>query len=678
MNLILIFNLLIIPLENHKNLVYKNTSGFDEVSNQDITIIKASNGYDTNLSLIESINEVFWGENMTFSVNFTFTDDGGTTWKPITDPSAYCNLTIKSISLGKILIKETLIPQANGNFSITINSSRLSAGYSEEYYFVEVNGFHPIYNNPDPLPLLIKVRALPTGYAIYDYESRQQITDGWYTQCFNELLNITIRYYDSANQNDLFGATMNYIWDSSESQFYADPVYDGYYTFTLNTSDAPYIGINYIIIIASLENYTTQAFAIYLRVRERPTTLNNKTGILYIPMSIWAGMSYNFSFEYRDYLTKEKLSNLDVSIYNWQKLDATGNIIPGESGVGTLVEDIHKNYTLDFDTKNRNVGYYMLYITLQKENYEMRFAIINLIIKRRPTSINGAGLNISISKNLIFLNSYNFTFEFNDTLLNERIGDLDQAYYNWYKIDEDGNPISLLSVNFDLITTVDNYYILDFNTSDRSVGTYLIFVYFQKDNYEPRNVTIFLEIERRPTSINGADSNISISKNLIFLNSYNFTFEFNDTLLNERIGNLDQAYYNWYKIDDNGNPISLLSVNFDLIKTVDNYYILDFNSSHRSIGTYLIFVYFQKDNYEPRNVTIILTISYSKSLYNDENRDENDNKKEGENEDFDILTIIITIGIVSIAFLIGIYSLKKGILQMGIKSIRNKMLETKK
>jgi len=500
LNLILILNPLIIPLENHKNSVSKNSSEFDEISNEHTTTIKASNGYDTNLTLFDSIDEVFWGENMTFSVNFTFTDDEGITWKPITDPSAYCNLTISKI-FEEILIKETLIPQANGNFSIVINSSRLSAGYSQEFYIVEVNGFHPIYNNPDPLQLAIKVKALPTGYAIYDYETRQQIIDSMYTQRFNELINITIRYYDSANQDDLYGATMTYEWLMlGPTQFYADPVYDGFYTFTLNTSDALTTGMYFIIINIILENHTTQQFPITLRVLERQTTLNNKTGLLYFSKSIWAGISYNFTFEYRDYLTKEKLSNLDLNIYSWQKLNATGAPIPGESGVGTLIEDIHKNYTLDFDTENRNVGYYQLYITIQKDNYEKRYAFIFLIIKRRPTSINGVGSNISISKNLIFRTAYNFTFEFNDTLLNGRIEDSDQAYYNWYKIDEDGNPTGL-SGNIDLIKTIDNYYILDFNTSDRSVGTYLIFVFFQKDNYEHRNVTIILTISH-PASLN--------------------------------------------------------------------------------------------------------------------------------------------------------------------------------
>jgi len=358
LNLILIFNLLIIPLENHKNFVYKNTSGFDEVSNQHNITIKASNGYDTNLSLIESINEVFWGENMTFSVNFTFTDDGGTTWKPVTNPSAFCNLTIEE-SFGEVLIKETLIPQNNGNFSITINSSRLLAGYSERYYLVEINGYHPIYNNPDPLFFPIKVKAIPTGYTTYDYETRQQIADGMYTQRFNELINITLRYYDSVNYNDLYGATMVYTWLNLGSiQFYADPVYDGFYTFTINTSDTLHTGMYIIIINIILENHTTQQFPITLRVLERQTTLNNTTGLFYISKSIWAGISYNFTYEYRDYLTKEKLSNLDVNTYSWQELDENGNIIPGQSGTGTLYQNGDKNYKLDFNTELRPVGFY--------------------------------------------------------------------------------------------------------------------------------------------------------------------------------------------------------------------------------------------------------------------------------------------------------------------------------
>ena len=161
---------------------------------------------------------------------------------------------------------------------------------------------------------------------------------------------------------------------------------------------------------------------------------------------------------------------------------------------------------------------------------------------------------------------------------------------------------------------------------------------------------------------------------MLYQTPYNFTFEYNDTLLNERIGNLDPAYYNWYKIDDTGAPIGLVSSNFDLFKTIDNYYILDFNTSERSVGRYKIFVYFQKDNYEPRNVTIVLTISNSVNSIDDES----DDKKEENDDQFDMFIMILIIGIISIASLIGIYSLKKGILKMGIKSIRNKLLKTKR
>ncbi|MFW9818508.1 MAG: hypothetical protein ACFFE5_02765 [Candidatus Thorarchaeota archaeon] len=89
-------------------------------------------------------------------------------------------------------------------------------------------------------------------------------------------------------------------------------------------------------------------------------------------------------YEYTDIIKTGKLiGDLDVAVYTWQKLYPNGSIIEGSDGSGQLIQNGDKTYTLDFNTEFKSVGSYFLYITLQKNNYEARAALINLDIVLR-------------------------------------------------------------------------------------------------------------------------------------------------------------------------------------------------------------------------------------------------------------------------------------------------------
>ena len=137
---------------------------------------------------------------MIFWVNFTWTDDEGTTWVAVTNPSASCTLKIKLAGSEEILFTKTMDRLVEGNFSGTINAGLLKvpAGNNYEFYSVEVHGLHPIYDNPDILNFLVKVNAIPTGADTIDYDTRQVIINDLYTENFGELINFTIRYYEDA------------------------------------------------------------------------------------------------------------------------------------------------------------------------------------------------------------------------------------------------------------------------------------------------------------------------------------------------------------------------------------------------------------------------------------------------------------------------------------------------
>jgi hypothetical protein len=344
--------------------------------------------------------EVLWGEDISFSLVFHITDDNGQTWNPIVDPSASCSISIREVGSSITSIIESMDSIGMGNYSKTINSSRLSAGGGALYYSVNVEGIYPGYPDPAPYNFLLRVNAIPTKISAHDYNSLTEIPDQSYSAYYNENINITIRYEVNISGDPLDDAFLMYSWVGlAPISISADPLNIGYYTFTINTSDALTTGVKIISITASLENYSSQTnFLVYLNIRERITSLNGQTDLVYLSPKIWVQDVHYFTFTYIDDNSMEILGDLNTATFSWYELDEFGTRIPSSQGSGSLHQYINNSYYLDFNTENRAVGFYFLHVTLQKVNYEPRFSYINLEIKLREfdASITGLGSNNQI------------------------------------------------------------------------------------------------------------------------------------------------------------------------------------------------------------------------------------------------------------------------------------------
>ncbi|MFX1418874.1 MAG: hypothetical protein ACFE9N_08145 [Promethearchaeota archaeon] len=571
-------------------------------------LIRNSNINATQLEILTYDNEVMWGNNFTFSLNFTYTEDNGTTWYPVLNPYAYCNITITDLMLTTDFIKTNMTPLGDGIFFKAINSSRLSAGGTSESYFVTIKGSCPGYPDPIPEIFLITINAIPTGLSVHNYSTFEELTTNELSQYYNEIINVSFKYYNDYSNNSLTADSFTYSWDYGSGDLNIDPRNSDYYILEINTSLSPDTGKYPFQISAALENYTTLNYIFFLNILSKPTTLNGETGIVYISSEICVQEAHNFTFMYKDAVSNETIGNLNIATYIWEELDAIGNPIPGGGGTGNLTQNIDKTYTLDFNTELKHVGYYILIVTLQKLNFEPRIAIIDLEIIVRPTLINGTTLELSVPKAIEFMTAYNFTFEINDTLTHSRIGDLDQAFYYWYRTDSIGTILEGPSLNVDLIKDLNDLYILDFNTELRSAGFYRIHVEFHKENYSSRYSLINLEIIPKPTLINGTTLTLIIFKSIEFMTAYNFTFEITNTLTHSRIGDLDHAFYYWYRTNIFGTNIEGPSQNIDLIKDLNDLYVLDFDTNLKSIGFYRIHIEFHKENYISRYGIIYLII----------------------------------------------------------------------
>jgi hypothetical protein len=367
---------------NYSVLDYNKTLEFDidmEQIDPDLYLLKFDN--------LTAPDDVVWGNNVTYQVYFNQTTDN---WDPLdTGPCT----SPDSIQL-KIMLAEDLLFTFNmdptgtpGYYKKEFNSSIISAGTGGVFYKIVITGSKSPYTlQGDELTTLF-VEGKSTVLTLHDYKSPtlEEIADDTVSEHFGELVNITVRFYNDTN-NPLMDATIAFDWLNlgyNYTGFQPDPINPGYFTLTLNTGKVEVVGTRTIMIIAIRENYASQIILISLRILERPTTLNGQTGLVYSNPKIWVQKPDPYNFTYRDSLSTNIEGDLDVAIYSWQKLDENGNIIPGESGTGSLSQNPDNIYTLDFNTQLRPVGTYQIYVTLQKNNYEERFALINLEIQLR-------------------------------------------------------------------------------------------------------------------------------------------------------------------------------------------------------------------------------------------------------------------------------------------------------
>ncbi|MFX1394197.1 MAG: hypothetical protein ACFFAH_11535 [Promethearchaeota archaeon] len=370
------------PTENYPGIDEYNFTLYGNSSI--IFIIIPKGGEDPTLFDTVLLNESgelegFWGVNLTFSVNFSKTEDGGNTWvgiTPASDPGAYVYLSI--YLKNELLIIERLNHLGNGNYSINFNSSRLSAGYSLEVYSFKISGFHPTIDSPSPKSFTVKVKSIPTGRTVHNYEDNYALNaNRFFEVVYQKYINISIRYYILADDRLLDDAILTYSWlGLGPYVINQDPTNPDYFTFLLDSGDAPGIGYQTISITAYYENYTSQVFDISIYIKRRPTLLNNENNPLSKDWQLWVKEPKNYHFTYTDADTGEILDEAFDYSYDWY--------VEGEwVDDGDLIRNTDGTYTLDFDTETREVGVYTIKVELEQVNYEDQDLEIRLEIMLR-------------------------------------------------------------------------------------------------------------------------------------------------------------------------------------------------------------------------------------------------------------------------------------------------------
>ncbi len=525
--------------------------------------------------------DVLWGQNMSFSINFTTSLDGGVIWVGDDGDGSTMTCTIKSTEFGNpTLFESSMTFIGDGNYSIKINSSQFSAGDYGKSYIAVISGRKLFYNNPPNEAFIIQINSLSTGISVHNYTTLAELPSYSVSQYFNELINITVEYYDNITKNALTAEIVTYEWDYGSGSINADPINPGYYTFELDTSLATNVGLYKFKVTASLENHTKiEDFTIDLFILERPTTLNGSKSVVYFSKNIYALNSQNFTYDYVDNLTGNAIANADELSYFWQKLDENKNPIPGETGSGNLIETITHRYILNLHTELMSLGEYFVYITLEKNSYEIRTGIISLIIQERPTLINDTASFGTVFDSIDMYIAKNYTFSYKDFQTGNVLENLDNQSYSYTST----NPADSSGLGTLFYDSLNQEYILDLDTENKLNGTYTISVKLDKDNYTTQEATIVLTITYRvidyKTYLNLVSSDpVDLQTDVYWRDNITITFHFTTEYQSEGevLDDPDSVYLQIR--DDNlipiGNPINLLGY-----KTVIGEYTFSFKTS---------------------------------------------------------------------------------------------------
>ena len=346
-----------------------------------------------NFTNIQGDTSVVWGQNISYSLVYETSDDSGQSWSGDWNRNGFATSATWSLysKYGVKLFEKPMYQASSptGNFTLTVNSTLVSAEYKSNFYYIYIRGYKPFWNDPSEVYFSLTVFAKPTGLTLHNYTSipteLSKNIGGNYeiSEYYGFTVNITARFFDTTTDSSLAPETFTFDWDYGSGSLTPGPS-PGYYTFELDTSDATNIGKYRIDLNVQLENYTQfEDFGMYIEIISRPTETNGQSGILYVSEDIFIFEAINFTFDFIDVFTSNPISNLDEKSYLLQKLDEFGVPISGTTEVGSLIETTSDTFELDLDTETRLDGEYSIIVTLDKLNYEHRIAIISLTINKR-------------------------------------------------------------------------------------------------------------------------------------------------------------------------------------------------------------------------------------------------------------------------------------------------------
>ena len=352
-------------------------------------------------------------------------------------------------------------------YSIIFNTSQLSIGIKtltveakkDNYFTKTIQFFVTVVERATELLLLVDNNQIDDGYTI--------------NSGVNEFLNITANFRDNS--------TKKFLRDASVELLSVDNLTEtsNYYNITINTSELNQ-GINVLIILAQLSNYTSQTFQFFIELVEGASELllfvNNTQTYDSDTVTVKTNQILNLAVFYHDNLTKAHLIGANVVLLS------VGNLI--ESG---------GSYIITINTNDLNPGTTILTITAQLNNYLSQTIRIYVELFERATEL------------YLFLNSENKTL---DPVIELPIGSILNitAKYieNQTKRHLNNATLSLIGENL-LASLTENlpreHYSILINTTILKVGVNLLTIIANITNYQIGTIDLRITINKISTLI---------------------------------------------------------------------------------------------------------------------------------------------------------------------------------
>ncbi len=352
-------------------------------------------------------------------------------------------------------------------YSIIFNTSQLSIG-------IKTLTVEAKKDNYFTKPIQFFVTVVERSTELLLFVDNNQINDGdTINSGVNEFLNITANFRDNSTKNFLSGASVELLSVDNLTET------SNYYNITINTSELNQ-GINVLIILAQLSNYTSQTFQFFIELVEGASELllfvNNTQTYDSDTVTVKTDEILNLAIVYQDNFTKAHLSGANVVLLS----------------VGNLVE-VGSLYVITINTNNLNLGTTILTISAQLNNYLSQTIRIYVELSERATEL------------YLFLNSENKTLDPVIELPMGSILNITAEYIeNQTKRHLNNASLHLIGENL-LINLTENlvkeHYSILINTTDLKIGVNLLTITAYATNYQIGTIDIRITINKISTII---------------------------------------------------------------------------------------------------------------------------------------------------------------------------------
>ncbi|MFX0088424.1 MAG: hypothetical protein ACFE7S_00780 [Candidatus Hodarchaeota archaeon] len=445
--------------------------------------------------------------------------------------------------------------------------------------FIKFNESWSIFNESVGLPLPNATEKIIDIQLGAEYETDLVLITFTSNVTYGENITVTIYFNvtSPAPPRPVTGATAICYLRVGTTDIFVEIMADagsGYYTLTFNTTH--YGGI---------VGDETIDYRVLVTIEKPGYTSPTPIFVDLIIRGISTTMDYSISPEtvyWGDLIT------VDVSYGDLE--DATVSYTIGSWDSGVFNDLGNGNYRVVIDTsKSAFWGDYLLRITAQRPNYEMKYIEAFLRVNQIQTLINGSRILVISPISVYAMEDRPIYFNYT-TAGDAGINSTVHQYY-W-------ESISSGSGSGDLSYLGNGIYELNFNTSNKPIDDYTIAVMFEKSNYEARTATFNLRILGRPTGFETPSSSVSA----LMGSTATFSFYISDTLTSLPLENvtltlncsIDPAYMTW----NNGS----------------GWYNLTIDTANLSPGAYDIGLIITQSNYTTELRNVHLTVEHQRIL----------------------------------------------------------------